>query len=190
MIGIINIGNACSVQNALTKLGYDSKITCDKDALIACDALILPGVGEFGTVMNSIKPLVPVIKNWKKPFLGICAGMQVLFEMSEESPTKRGLGIFRGKVKRFQNIRTPQIGWNTLENVRGNLITAKGYAYFVNSYYCVPDKQSIVTSKTTYGITFASSVGKNNFLGVQFHPEKSGEYGLEILDRFGRSFIC
>ncbi len=189
MIGIIDVGNAKSVENALEKLGYSSVRTIDSTIISKCNGIILPGVGEFGTVMQQIDPLSPLIKRWKKPFLGICAGMQVLFESSEESPSVEGLGIIKGKVKKFQNIRTPQIGWNKLENSTNPLLGKEEYVYFVNSYYCVP-REKAITSTAKYGINFAASINKENYYGVQFHPEKSGECGLEMLNKFARLVVC
>jgi len=184
-IGIIKTGNSGSVSSALEMLGFYCFISDNPEKLSKSDALILPGVGSFGQAMKSLSRLRNLILNWKKPFLGICLGMQVLFEKSEESSGVKGFGIIKGEVKKFQNIRVPQIGWNRITNLSGPLFSDKGYVYFVNSYFCVPN-ESVKTSTTNYVVEFASSVQKNNFYGVQFHPEKSGEYGLKILERFAR----
>ncbi|MFH2106826.1 MAG: imidazole glycerol phosphate synthase subunit HisH [Candidatus Micrarchaeota archaeon] len=193
MIGIIDYGagNAASVKNALDKLGVGSVITSNIEKMEKCDSLILPGVGAFGNAMDSLKGKIQMINDWKKPFLGICLGMQVLFERSDENPEAEGLGIIKGSVRKFNGIRTPQIGWNKIENVKGQLFDKEGFVYFVNSYYCKPDaNENVTTSTTNYGIEFVSSVRKNNFYGVQFHPEKSSEFGLKILERFARLSKC
>lgn len=183
-IGIISMGNATSVQNALRKIGVESIVTRDRAELEKCAALIIPGVGSFASGIKTIKNLIPLIKKWNKPLLGICLGMQLLFESSEESPGVKGLGLVKGTVKKFIQVRTPQIGWNQI-SVNGSLFDKNGYVYFVNSYYCVPN-ESVASSTTDYGITFVSSIKKDNLYGVQFHPEKSGEFGLLILRRFVR----
>ncbi len=185
MIGIIKTGNSGSVSSALEMLGFYCFISDNPEKLSKSDALILPGVGSFGQAVKSLSRLRNLILNWKKPFLGICLGMQVLFEKSEESSGVKGFGIIKGEVRKFQNIRVPQIGWNKITNLSGPLLDGQCYVYFVNSYFCVPN-ESVKTSTTSYGIDFTSSIQKNNFYGVQFHPEKSGEYGLKILERFAR----
>ena len=185
IIGIIKTGNSGSVENALETLGFNTLVSGEPEKLSRCGVLVLPGVGAFGESMKSLSSLKQFILKWKKPFLGICLGMQVLFETSEESPGVAGLGILKGSVNQFQKIRVPQIGWNKVTNVKGPLFQKPGYAYFVNSYYCVPDELT-GTSTTDYGIAFTSSVRKRNYYGVQFHPEKSGEYGFEILENFAR----
>lgn len=189
MIGIIQIGNYQSVANAFKKLNIQTAVSLDQQTLSACDALVLPGVGEFSTVMQSIAPLAPFLRSYKKPFLGICAGMQVLLYESKESPGAKGLGVIKGKVEKFQVVRTPQIGWNKLENITSPLFEKEDYVYFVNSYYCVP-KEEVTIATTYYGENFCAAVRKNNFFGVQFHPEKSGEFGLKILQNFARLTTC
>lgn len=189
MIAILKLGNYQSVQNALTKLNVKSIVTLDQNAIETCDALILPGVGEFGSVMQSLGDLTNVIKTYEKPFLGICAGMQVLFNASQESPGVTGLGIIKGNVEKFKGVITPQIGWNKLENIKSELFEKEDYVYYVNSYYCNP-LENVTTSTSFYGTNFCASVQKNNFYGVQFHPEKSGEYGLKILQNFTRLSKC
>lgn len=185
MIGIIKTGNYQSVANALTHLKVKSITSLDEKTLNQADALILPGVGEFETVMKSINALIPFLRSYRRPFLGICAGMQILLDKSEESPGVQGLGIIRGKVEKFEGIRVPQIGWNKLENISGHLFEREGYVYFVNSYYCSPAEE-VATSTSFYSKNFCASLRKNNFYGVQFHPEKSGDYGLKILENFTR----
>ncbi len=184
-IGIIKIGNATSVQNALKKLRIDSIISNDENELTTCIGIILPGVGAFGNGMKTIEKLAPFIKKLDKPLLGICLGMQLLFEESEERPGVRGLGLIKGSVKKFSGVRTPQIGWNKIENTHGALFEQEGRVYFVNSYYCAPE-ELVTTSTANYGINFTASIQKNNLYGVQFHPEKSGVFGLAILERFAR----
>lgn len=197
MIVIIDygIGNLASVKNALDKLGVESKISSDSLVIKNADALILPGVGAAGQgMMNLIKKgldkvIVEEIKNGK-PFLGICLGMQLLFEKSEEGNAKC-LGILKGSVKKFKKMRkVPQIGWNKVDiEQRLDLfkgIDDKSYFYFVNSYYCLPKDKKIIAGLTNYGETFASIVMKNNIVGVQFHPEKSGKIGFQLLENFAK----
>ncbi len=175
-------GNLHSVYKALKFIGADAEITKDINVIEKSDAVIFPGVGAFGAVMSAIKKnnlQDVIIKSTKssKPFLGICVGMQVLFEDSEENPEEKGLGIFKGKVIKFKKAKTvPHIGWNDTNG--------KKY-YFVHSYYVVPEDQSIVAGQTDYdGENFTSVIKKDNLMAVQFHPEKSGDAGLRLLEDF------
>lgn len=200
MITIIDygLGNLASIANALSKLEIPYEISSDIDMLKNAKALILPGVGAAGQGMENLKKrnldkvIIREIQNGK-PFLGICLGMQLLFEQSEEGNVSC-LGIFGGVVKKFQKERKiPQIGWNNIEIQKlKNLfegIPDKSYFYFINSYYCEPRDQSIILGKTTYGESFASIVVKNNIIGVQFHPEKSGEVGFTLLNNFFKYYV-
>ena len=187
MIAIIDYGagNANSVKNALDYLGESSIITSDEKEILKSDKAVFPGVGAFGDTMKELKKrkLDAAIKKFigsKKPFLGICIGLQVLFEGSEESPGTKGLGIFRGKVVRFKKGKIPQIGWNKIKSKTiGN-----GYAYFVNSYYAVPEDKKIIESTSDYYGKFAAAVKKDNIFAAQFHLEKSGKFGLDILRKW------
>jgi imidazole glycerol phosphate synthase glutamine amidotransferase subunit len=204
-------GNLHSVYKAFKFIGADVEITKDIGVIEKSDAVIFPGVGAFGAVMSSIKKnnlQDIIIKSAKssKPFLGICVGMQVLFEDSEENPEEKGLGIFKGKVVRFKKAKTvPHIGWNSViarsevtkqshnpEN--GDEIASSGLRlsrndmnrfYFVHSYYVAPEDKNIIFAETEYDTEkFTSIIKKDNLLAVQFHPEKSGNAGLELLKEF------
>lgn len=192
MIQIIDYGagNIRSVLNALKQLGVDSKIISSTKELDYNCKVIFPGVGAAGSAMKELKErgFDTAISQIKAPFLGICLGMQLLMNFSKEGATKC-LGIIDGNVYRFSgNVKIPQIGWNKVnfENVKDPLfkdISTQNYFYFVNSY-CVRANEFGVIGTTNYGITFASVIRKDNFYGVQFHPEKSGEVGLKLLNNF------
>ncbi len=198
MIAIIDYGagNLQSVKKALDFIGAESIITDNPETINACDKILLPGVGSFGDAMDSMrqKGLVETVKENAlsgKPFLGICLGLQLLFEESEETPNVKGLGIFKGKIKKFPNdmgLKIPHIGWNSLEIRQNDTIfkdiPQNSYVYFVHSYYLHADEESDVATVTNYGIDFHSAVGKGNIFATQFHPEKSGEVGLQILRNF------
>ena len=195
MIAVIDIGsgNLSSVANALKYLNAQYKITSKNEDIEQADKVIFPGVGNFGNAMSNLKKqgLIESIKKAisdKKPFLGICLGMQLLFDESEESPNKKGLVIFEGKVRKFKvGLKVPQIGWNQIKIKNGKVfkgIKGSPYMYFVHSYYAEPADKSIITATTDYGIDFASAIEKDNVFAVQFHPEKSGEVGLKILENF------
>ena len=200
MIAIIDYGagNLKSVKNALDYLKVDSVITNKPEDILKADRLILPGDGSFGFMMKNLerKLLIAPIKNFiksGKPFLGICLGLQGLFEESEESPGIKGLSILKGKVVKFRNGKVPQIGWNKLickknvnyiKNSFQKRIFYVDYMYFVNSYYVVPKDTSIISALADYNGNFVSAVQYNNITAVQFHPEKSGKAGLELLNRW------
>ncbi len=198
MIGIIDYGagNLQSVKKALDFIGAESVITDNPEIINACDKILLPGVGSFGDAMDSMreKNLVATVRENAlsgKPFLGICLGLQLLFEESEESPNVKGLGIFKGKIKKFSSdmgLKIPHMGWNSLEIRQNDTIfkdiPQNSYVYFVHSYYLHADEENDVATVTNYGIDFHSAVGKNNIFATQFHPEKSGEVGLQILKNF------
>jgi glutamine amidotransferase len=188
MIVIIDYkaGNLRSVKKALDHLKADSIIASSSEDVLTADRIILPGVGSFGDSMKMlqkfqlVEPIKQVIRD-KKPFLGICLGLQLLFETSEENPKTKGLEIFEGEVVKFTKGKVPQIGWNEINPKKD--FFKKGYVYFVNSYYVSPRDNDIIACTTEYeGIEFASAVQKDNITAVQFHPEKSGDFGLKILE--------
>lgn len=196
MISVIDygMGNLRSVTNALEKLGADVIVTRDKKVIKASRAIILPGVGAFGKCIENLKnlELLGFIKREieeGKQYLGICLGMQVLFESSEEAPGIAGMAVLKGTVPRFTgSIKIPHMGWNSIkieketEILKG--IENNEYFYFVHSYYCLPEDRKIVATTTPYGKEFASSVKKDNIFACQFHPEKSQKAGLKLLQNF------
>ena len=195
MVAIIDYGagNLHSVKNALDFLGADSVITKDKDEILSADHVILPGVGSFGDAMECINNsgLYEVIKkaaDGSRPFLGICLGLHLLFDESEESPGVKGLGILSGKVTKIPDcgLKIPHMGWNNIEVSKESRIlpTESEFMYFVHSYYINPQNSDVVSSYTTYGDKLGVSIEQGNVFAVQFHPEKSGEAGLNILKKF------
>ncbi|WP_196591372.1 imidazole glycerol phosphate synthase subunit HisH [Pectinatus frisingensis] len=196
MIAIVDYGrgNLFSVQKAFNFLGTDAVITADIKKIEKADKVVLPGVGAFGDCMNNLRAagLVPVLQKAAKikPFLGICLGLQLLFETSEESPGVRGLGVFRGRIEKISatGYKVPHMGWNNIfiENVNPLLgkLPERPYVYFVHSYHAVPADPSIITSWTEYGGKVTASVGQENVQAMQFHPEKSGAVGMQILQNF------
>ena len=196
MIAIIDYdaGNVKSVEKALQALNQEVVITNDKATLLAADKVILPGVGAFGDAMEKLRTygLVEVIHQlieMKKPFLGICLGLQLMFDESEESPGVKGLGLLRGKIVKFpqSELKVPQIGWNSLEFPKESVlfkgIRSGEYVYFVHSYY-LKAEEDIVAATTEYGVTVHAAVEKGNIFACQFHPEKSSGVGLNILKNF------
>lgn len=176
-------GNLRSVANMLTFLNVPFEITSDKDKILNAKKIIFPGQGHFAQAMNNLerKGLIPVIKECcdnNIPFLGICIGLQILFEKSEEAPDVQGLGILKGEVKKFTQGKIPQIGWNKVIPTENNSFIPDDYFYFVNSFYVVPEDESIISSYCDYNIKFCASVQKGNISAVQFHPEKSSNAGL------------
>lgn len=198
MISIIDYGagNLRSVEKALEFLGYEAQISSDPNVIQNSDKVILPGVGAFGDCMNSINniKLSECIHNFigsGKPFLGICLGLQLLFETSEESPSAAGLGIFQGKIVKIpQNdgLKIPHMGWNSLDYDKDCPIFKdlghEPYVYFVHSYYMQPTDRSIISAVTNYGAELPVALHRDNIYATQFHPEKSGETGLKILKNF------
>ena len=198
MIGIIDYdaGNIKSVEKALAYLGEETVVSRDPQVLLRADKVILPGVGSFGEAMENLHKygLVPVIQDMIKkgtPFLGICLGLQLLFESSDESEGVPGLGILQGKISKIPDkagFKIPHIGWNSLELINnGKLfkgIDNQSYVYFVHSYYLQAKEQEIVKATTEYVAHIHASVEKDNVFACQFHPEKSGNVGLKILDNF------
>lgn len=198
MVAIIDYdaGNLKSVQKAFEFLGADVVVTRKKDEILNSDHVILPGVGAFKEAMERLEQyeLVDTIKEVVKrkiPLLGICLGMQLLFESSEESDGIKGLSLLEGKIVKIlkkEGIKIPHMGWNSLE-LKGKATLFQGlskepYVYFVHSYYLVPSKAEDVVAVTEYGTTLSVAVEHENLFGCQFHPEKSGEVGLEILRNF------
>ncbi len=200
MIAILDcgMGNLRSVQKAFESRGFDAFLTSKPYDVKSADALVLPGVGAFGDFMDFLrnngltKAIIDFIDSGK-PFLGICLGMQVLLEISEEFGIHKGLGVVKGVVKRFPNTvgKIPHMGWNTVKIVKDHPVLSGikdgSFFYFVHSYYVVPDDEDIVVTKTEYnGFEFASSIGRDNLFACQFHPEKSQRLGLKIIENFGR----
>ncbi len=194
MIAIIDYGagNLKSVKNALDFLKADSRITDKARDIRQADRIILPGDGSFGYMMENLekKKLVIPIKEFiksKKPFLGICLGLQGLFEESEESPNVKGLSVFKGKVVKFRFGKIPQIGWNKIirkKNVSQRNIFSDNYMYFANSYHAIPKDDSIIAAMTDYNGSFVSAIRSNNITAMQFHPEKSGKAGIGLIRRW------
>ena len=198
MIAIIDYdaGNVKSVENACRKLGKDTLITRDPAKILTSDKVILPGVGNFGDAVGNLRKfgLESVIRSLvdaKKPLLGICVGMQALFEKSEESPGVPGLGILKGECRRFaekDGMKVPQIGWNSIHLLNDGRIfkdiPGGSFVYFVHSYYVDAADKGIVSAVSEYSSLFDASVEKDNVFACQFHPEKSGETGLRILRNF------
>ena len=199
MIGIIDygMGNLGSVSNACRFLGLDAKIITRKSEMDSCRAVVLPGVGAFGDCMGHLAAhdFVSAIEGWVqagKPLMGICLGLQALFDSSDESPGIPGLGIFPGTVKRFdlpRELKVPQIGWNRINEVQPDCPMFDGiengaFFYLVHSYYVCPDEESIVAGETEYGIDYCSCIWKDSVFATQFHPEKSQAAGLRMLRNF------
>ncbi|MCI5622636.1 MULTISPECIES: imidazole glycerol phosphate synthase subunit HisH [Anaerostipes] len=198
MIAIIDYdaGNIKSVEKALNFLGEEAVITRDHDEILKSDKVILPGVGAFGDAMEKLHKygLVDTIGQVVEkgiPFLGICLGLQLMFESSDEAPGVKGLGILPGKILRIpkqEDMKIPHMGWNNIK-IKDGAKLFKGlekdpYVYFVHSYYLEADDENIVAATTEYGVTIHASVEKDNVFACQFHPEKSSTVGLQILKNF------
>lgn len=211
MIAIIDygMGNLRSVQKALEVVGAKTKIVSKPTGLKSCEKIVFPGVGAFGDAMRELRlsgldeAIRGSIKKGK-PFLGLCLGLQLLFEKSEEAPRVKGLGILKGEVEKFcfsknekratnDVLKVPHMGWNSIVNSRSSIVNKnrllkaipKGsHFYFVHSYYVKPKDRKSVIAETDYGIRFVSGVCKDNVFGLQFHPEKSQGLGLKILKNF------
>lgn len=198
MVAIIDYdaGNIRSVEKAVMLLGCEAVVTRDRETILSADHVILPGVGAFGDAMAKLKKyeLADSIReavNRKLPFLGICLGLQLLFESSEEAPGIEGLGLLPGRILRIpegDGLKIPHIGWNSLTFPnQGRLfhgIAQGAYVYFVHSYYLQAEDPKIVTASTEYGTVIHASVERDNLFACQFHPEKSSETGLKILQNF------
>ena len=198
MIAIIDYdaGNIKSVEKALQKLGAEVIITKDAEVILSADKVILPGVGAFGDAMSNLKKygVVEVIQKVVEkgtPFMGICLGLQLLFERSDETPGVEGLGILKGEILRIPengDLKIPHMGWNSL-HLQNNGRLYKGleensYVYFVHSYYLKAEEEEIVKATTEYSVNIHASVEKGNVFACQFHPEKSSDVGLKILQNF------
>lgn len=197
MIAIIDYGagNIKSLQFALTKIGLDSQLTTNPDIISQSNGIILPGVGAFRDAINALTDLdlSSLLKQESakgKPLLGICLGMQLLYDKSYEDGEWNGLGLFQGEVARIDNsVKVPHMGWNTLTQHRNSDllsgITENPYVYFVHSYAVSSYNSDDLVSSTSYGGTVPAIVQKDNLVGMQFHPEKSGTVGLQLLRNFG-----
>jgi glutamine amidotransferase len=196
------IGNLRSAEKAFQHLGFDALLVSDPAALSSAKKIVLPGVGAFGECMRSLEAhgfVAPVRAAVEKgtPLLGICVGLQMLFEGSDESPGVNGLGLLKGRVRRFEGpafagpsaLKVPQIGWNVLQFPRAhalfNGLAPEAYVYFVHSFYAQPADEAEVLAWSDYGPRFCAAAGRDNIAGVQFHPEKSQTVGLRILKNFG-----
>lgn len=197
MIAIIDygMGNLFSVEKAFVKLGAEVVVTSDPKVILKADKVVLPGVGAFGDCMKNLAEygMIDVIHTVTRrgtPFMGICLGMQVLFEGSEEDPEVKGLGIFPGMVRKIlaPELKIPQMGWNSLEFLAPSPLfvnmPAEPYVYFVHSYHAVPEDSGIITAVVDYGGPVTAAVGRGNVQAVQFHPEKSSTLGLAMLANF------
>ncbi len=198
MIAIVDygMGNLRSVQKAFEHIGAEARLARSPRELDTARGIVLPGVGAFGQAMDNlraagwIEPLRDACANGL-PFIGICLGMQLLFDSSEEMGEHAGLGILPGSVKRFRGpLKVPQMGWNQVhlrqESPLLGGIADGSFAFFVHSYYCAPDAASLIFATTDYGIEFASVVGRGKVFGAQFHPEKSQAVGLKMLENYAR----
>jgi glutamine amidotransferase len=206
MIAIVDygMGNLRSVHKAVERVGYEAQVTADPQEVLNAAKIILPGVGAFRDCMRNLEELhllEPVIRSIEagKPFLGICLGLQLLFEESDEFGLHKGMGVLPGRVTRFpedihdpetdQPYPIPHMGWNTMEIKKETSLFAEiennSFFYFVHSYYAIPHNPSDIAATTPYGIEFACAVQHDNIHAVQFHPEKSQEIGLQLLRNFG-----
>lgn len=201
MIAIVDygVGNLYSVEKAFARFSSDVVLTHEAEIIDKADKVVLPGVGAFGDCMKNFKAsglvdaVLRAVKSGK-PVIGICVGLQIMFEGSDESPGVAGLGIFKGRVRKINapELKIPHMGWNSLtvnENASVNIdlfknIRENPYVYFVHSYYAVPEDKSVITAKTVYGEEITAAVGKDNVIATQFHPEKSGDIGLSIIKNF------
>jgi imidazole glycerol-phosphate synthase subunit HisH len=193
------VGNLRSVQKAFEVQGHEAVITSDPQVIAEAPRVLLPGVGAFGAAIDTLRSrgleeITLAAAHSGKPFLGICVGMQLLFTTSEEMGEHRGLGLISGRVRRFiapdSQTKIPQIGWNSLQITQQTPLLSgveeNGMAYFVHSYYCAPDDPSVIATQTDFCGSYCSSVAVKNLYGAQFHPEKSREVGLRILDNFAK----
>ena len=198
MIKIVDygMGNLRSVQKAFEKLGAAAEIVTSPTQIADADKLILPGVGAFRDAIHQLKshgfvePICDFVASGK-PFLGICLGLQLLFDVSYEDGEWEGLGIVPGKVIRFEDqpeLKIPHMGWNSLDIVRPtpllNGIASGSHVYFVHSYYVVPDDESVIVTQTEHGTRFTSAIARGNLVATQFHPEKSQAIGMRLLQNF------
>ena len=206
MIAVIDygMGNLRSVEKALEVSGARTIVTSNARGIAGCDKIVFPGVGAFGDAMRELKGrrLIDPLKEAifiGKPFLGLCLGLQLLFEKSEEAPGVKGLGVLKGYVRKFRftrrALKVPHMGWNEIAKIEKRKeksaklldgVPSGSYMYFVHSYYVVPKDKGIILTTTDYGVEFVSGIAKDNIYGLQFHPEKSQAMGLKILENFVR----
>lgn len=190
------VGNLRSVEKAFAATGCEAVVSGDERVLRGADKLVLPGVGAFGACMKALRErgfdgLIREKVEEGTPLLGVCVGMQLLFEESDEFGATPGLGLLRGKVRRFSDeLVVPHVGWNRVTARQSHAlfsdVAQAAHFYFVHSYYCEPEDKSVVAGETEYGVRYASVVAKANICGVQFHPEKSQDAGLRLLRNFAR----
>ena len=190
------VGNLRSVEKAFAAMGCEAIISGAENVLRNAERLVLPGVGAFGACMKALEErgfdqLVKERASAGTPLLGVCVGMQLLFDESEEFGSTRGLGLLRGSVRRFSgDLVVPHVGWNRIQQKRSHGlfegVEEGAFCYFVHSFYCEPLDQEVVVGETEYGVRYASVVAGGNVCGVQFHPEKSQEVGLRMLKNFSR----
>lgn len=188
------VGNLLSLKCALEKVGLNAKIGVSAQQLKKADAIALPGVGNFSaaiTKLDAVKETLLAAVESGTPILGVCLGLQLFFPESEEGPGK-GLAVFEGKTVKLRGpVKVPHMGWNTLRLLKQSEffdgVADDSYVYFVHSLYPVPTDKGIVASETEYGTTFASAIASKNVFGTQFHPEKSGEVGLKMIENFARA---
>ena len=198
MLAIIDygVGNLRSVYMAFHRLGLEARVTADAGEIRKASALVLPGVGAFGDAIDNLRAsgledtILSAIKDGV-PFLGICLGLQLLFEVSEEMGEHRGLGILAGHVRRFpKGLKVPHMGWNQIHQVKDTPLWRglpdDSYAYFVHSYFVDPEDASVTAATTDYGIEYTSAIARDNVYAIQFHPEKSQDVGEQILRNFAR----
>lgn len=197
MIAIIDygMGNLRSVQKAFEAVGAQAQVTSKIDVILKADKVVLPGVGAMGPAMQKLQELSLTGPIWKvikdgKPFLGICLGMQLLFDKSSEGGYSEGLKVLKGTVERFKELKVPHMGWNQIKPKPVASLMFKGLSsdenmYFCHSYFVEPQDLSVAAGITNYGIDFVSAVIRDNVWGVQFHPEKSQKAGLQVLKNFG-----
>ncbi|MFH1126182.1 MAG: imidazole glycerol phosphate synthase subunit HisH [Candidatus Altiarchaeota archaeon] len=196
MIALIDYyaGNVRSIENAFNKLGTTVTLTKKPSDLEKADAIILPGVGNFGDAMKQLETYRKTLKEEVasgKPFLGLCLGIQIILEKSMEASGVKGLGLIKGECRKFPGkLKVPHMGWNSVKYARENAlfkgIPQESYFYFVHSYYPVPEDKDVIAATTEYGVTFPSVIIKDNIMATQFHPEKSGLMGLKLLENFAK----
>lgn len=192
----LGLGNLHSVAKAFERAGAEPELSADPEVFLRADRLVMPGQGAFKECAHALAGEIgKAVRAWidsGRPYLGICLGMQALFESSEEAPGERGLGIFEGSVKRFpadltdaegRRLKVPHIGWNQIKSTHPVFEDCEWY-YFVHSYYCAPEDESLVAATTDYGGPFCSAIARGNVLGCQFHPEKSQHAGARLIGHF------
>lgn len=199
MIAIIDygMGNLASVKNALNKLGYEALISDDADEILKAHKVILPGVGAFEDAIRNIRrrgldKAIDEIMRQAKPLLGICLGLQLMMSESEENGLHKGLDLVQGRVVKFElplGFKVPHMGWNSitprLDSRLFTGISPESYFYFVHSYYVVPEDDTVIAARSDYGIGFTCAIERGSLYATQFHPEKSGAIGLQVLKNFG-----